>query len=57
MAKGKKVVDFDMQENPPTKEDLLKAMLSSTGNLRAPTVRQGATLLIGFSEETYDAVL
>ena len=34
-------------------EMLLKAMLGPTGNLRAPTVRKGTTLLVGFNEETY----
>lgn len=28
-------------------------MLGPTGNLRAPTVRAGATLLVGFNEDAY----
>ena len=32
-------------------------MLGPTGNLRAPTVRSGKTLLVGFNEEKYAAVL
>lgn len=53
-AKGKKVVVFDMKKSPPDEETLLAAMLGPTGNLRAPTVRKGATVLIGFDQETYD---
>ena len=28
-------------------------MPGPTGNLRAPTLRKGTTLLVGFNEETY----
>jgi hypothetical protein len=32
---------------------VLEAVLGPTGNLRAPTLRVGKTLLVGFSEEVY----
>lgn len=32
-------------------------MLGPTGNLRAPTFRIGRTLVVGFHEETYRALL
>lgn len=32
-------------------------MLGPTGNLRAPTLRVGRTLVVGFDEETYRKVL
>lgn len=38
-------------------EELLAAMLGPTGNLRAPTIRSGNTLLVGFDEKTYNSVL
>jgi arsenate reductase-like glutaredoxin family protein len=53
VAKGKKVVTFNMKHNPPGDETLLKHMLGPTGNLRAPTVRRGKTLLVGFNEEEF----
>ena len=53
VAKGKNVVTFDMKNNPPDDETLLKHLLGPTGNLRAPTVRRGKTLLVGFSEEEF----
>ena len=38
-------------------EDLLSAMLGPTGNLRAPTIRSGKTLLVGFDESVYKQVI
>ena len=32
-------------------------MLGPTGNLRAPTLRVGRTLIVGFDQETYRRVL
>jgi arsenate reductase-like glutaredoxin family protein len=53
VAKGKKVLSFDMKKNPPDDETLLKHLLGPTGNLRAPTVRKDKTLLVGFNEEEF----
>ena len=55
-AKGKKVVTFDMKADPP-EEELAAALLGPTGNLKAPSLRLGDTLLVGFSEEAYRQVL
>ncbi|MCG8406032.1 MAG: hypothetical protein MI923_12620 [Phycisphaerales bacterium] len=57
VAKGKKVVEFNMKKNPPSEPELLKAMLGPTGNLRAPTIRKGKTLLVGFNDEEYARAL
>ena len=46
-----------MKRDPPDAETLLKHMLGPTGNLRAPTIKKGKTVLMGFHEETYQAVL
>ena len=53
VAKGKKVVAFDMKRGAPSDDDLLGHMLGPTGNLRAPTIRRGKTLLVGFNEDAY----
>jgi arsenate reductase-like glutaredoxin family protein len=53
VAKGKKVVRFDMKKDRPDDATLLSHLLGPTGNLRAPTVRKGKTLYVGFSDETY----
>ena len=57
VAKGKKVVSFDMKRAAPSDAELLAVMLGPTGNLRAPTWRKGRTLVVGFDEATYTKVL
>lgn len=54
VAKGKKVSDFS-----PAKEaeaEVVDAMLGPTGNLRAPTLRKGKTVVVGFNEDAYEDV-
>lgn len=46
-----------MKKDRPDDPTLLAHVLGSTGNLRAPTIRKGKTLLVGFNEEAYAAVL
>ena len=57
VAKGKKVVTFDMKKDPPDDDTLAAHLLGPTGNLKAPTLRIGDTLLVGFSEEAYRETL
>jgi hypothetical protein len=56
-ARGKKVVVFDMKKAPPDDDTLSAHLLGPTGNLKAPTLRVGETLLVGFGEEAYRQVL
>ena len=53
IAKGKKLVTFDMKKNAPDDETLVSQMLGPTGNLRAPTIVQGKTVYVGFNEDAY----
>src|SRR5947209_19748081 len=53
VGKGKKVTVFDMKKEPPDDDTLAAHLLGPTGNLKAPTLRVGDTLLVGFSEEAY----
>lgn len=53
IARGKKTVTFDMRRSPPDDDALLAHLLGPTGNLRAPTLRKGATFLVGFGDEAY----
>ena len=53
VAKGNTITTFDMRADPPDDATLLAHVLGPTGNLRAPTVRKGNTLLVGFHEEVY----
>jgi hypothetical protein len=57
VGRGKKVVTFDMRKEPPDDDTLAAHLLGPTGNLKAPTLRKGRTLLVGFSEEAYRQVL
>jgi arsenate reductase-like glutaredoxin family protein len=56
-GRGKKVVAFDMKNDPPDDDTLLAYLLGPTGNLKAPTLRRGKTLLVGFNEEAYRQTL
>jgi hypothetical protein len=56
-ARGKKVVVFDMKNEPPDDDTLAAHILGPTGNLKAPTLRIGGTLLVGFGAEAYHQVL
>jgi arsenate reductase-like glutaredoxin family protein len=53
VAKGKKFVTFDMKKDPPNDAALAAHLLGPTGNLRAPTIRLGPSLLVGFNEDVY----
>ena len=37
-------------------KELVEAMLGPTGNLRAPTLIVGKTVLVGFNDEVYTGV-
>jgi arsenate reductase-like glutaredoxin family protein len=56
-SKGKQVVHLDLKKAKPDKAALLGLLLGPTGNLRAPTLRKGRTLLVGFDEAAYAKVL
>jgi arsenate reductase-like glutaredoxin family protein len=56
-AKGKRVIHVDLRKGKPDRAALLGLLVGPTGNLRAPTLRKGRTLLVGFDESTYKQVL
>ena len=56
-AKGKRVERVDLRAARPDEATLERLMLGPTGNLRAPTLKVGRTLLVGFDEATYKAIL
>ena len=57
VIKGKKVVHLNLKKEKISDEKLASMMLGPTGNLRAPTVRKGDVLIVGFNDETYESVL
>ena len=53
VAKGKKVTEFS---GGKAGAEVIEAMLGPTGNLRAPTLRRGKTVVVGFNEEAFQKV-
>src|SRR6267142_207860 len=53
VAKGKKVVFFDLKQDKPSDAELHKVLLGPSGNLRAPTIRKGNELYVGFHPEEF----
>jgi len=53
VAKGKKVSEF---KGGSASKDVVDAMLGPTGNLRAPTLRAGKTVVVGFNEEVFEEI-
>ena len=56
-ARGKKVTRLNLRRDRPTQAAIASSMLGPSGNLRAPTVRIGRSLVVGFHVETYKQVL
>jgi arsenate reductase-like glutaredoxin family protein len=56
-AKGKKVERIDLRAGRPDKATIERLMIGPTGRLRAPTLRIGRTLLVGFDEASYRRLL
>jgi hypothetical protein len=50
-------VHLDLTREKPPRTELLGLLLGPTGNLRAPTLRKGRTLIVGFDEPTYTRLL
>lgn len=57
VAKGKKVVEVELKKTKPRLDDLVPLLLGPTGNLRAPLLRTGRKLLVGFDAEAYERLL
>ena len=54
VAKGKKFTDVSLKKDRPDDETLTSMMLGPTGNLRAPTMKVGKTVLVGFHADVYE---
>lgn len=57
VSKGTKAYEIDLKKEPKTAEELQALIIGPTGNLRAPTIRRGKTLFVGFQAETFGAAL
>lgn len=56
-CKGKKVERFELKAGLPDRKTLERVMLGPTGNLRAPTLRVGKTVVVGYDEAVYRELL
>ena len=57
VAKGRKVLTFDLETERPSDEELLAMLLGRSGKLRAPALRTGDTLVVGFNQDVLTGAL
>lgn len=55
-TKGTKVRELDLKTKPSTAE-IEEYVIGPTGKLRAPTLKIGKTMVVGFNESMYKEVL
>lgn len=53
-TKHRKVLHIDLKHSKPNDNVLADILLGPTGNLRAPALKVGSTLVVGFDEQLYD---
>ncbi|NRA74405.1 MAG: hypothetical protein HRU16_00575 [Planctomycetes bacterium] len=46
-----------MQKDAPGDEELAKGIIGPSGNLRAPTLRIGKTVIVGYHDDVYTEVM
>ena len=51
VAKGKKTVHFDLKRARPSDEEIFGLILGRSGTLRAPAIRSGSRLVVGFNPD------
>ncbi len=57
VTRGKKVIHVNLEKDKPKNPELLSLLLGPSGNLRAPTMRKGKTVIVGFEESMYEKAL
>ncbi len=57
VAKGKTVLHFDLENEPLTDDELLALLLGRSGKLRAPTLKTGRRLLVGYNRALLETTL
>ena len=56
VAQGK-VLHFDLKTERPADDELLGLLLGRSGKLRAPALRRGARLIVGYNQELLPTTL
>jgi len=57
VTSGKKILEFDDIKNTSKiddNEEMMKKIIGRSGNLRAPSLRIGSNLYVGYNEELYE---
>jgi len=57
VAKGKKVLHFDLTVERPSDDELLALLLGRSGKLRAPAIRAGTTFIVGYNPEILEVLV
>ena len=52
-VKGKKILRFSLTKEQQPSDALLSAVIGPSGNLRAPAIRAGKILVVGFHPDVY----
>lgn len=60
-SKANKVIalrgEADLKNDPPDDDTLAALLLGPTGNLKAPTILVGKTMIVGFNRKAYETLL
>jgi hypothetical protein len=56
-VRGRRVLHVDLRAGVPSRADLRRLLLGPTGRLRAPTLRVGRTVIVGYEGALFDRVL
>ena len=51
VAKGKKTLHFDLENDRPPDDEILGHILGRSGTLRAPAIRAGTRFVVGFNPD------
>jgi len=51
VTRGKKILELDPKSDT---EEILSTAIGRSGNLRAPSMRQGKLLIVGYNDEVYN---
>ena len=57
VARGKKLLHFRLDDDSVNEEELLGVLLGRSGTLRAPAIRVGEQMVVGFHTDAYTKVL
>lgn len=57
VANRSRIARHDLTSDRPDDDALAALMLGPSGNLRAPTIKMGTTMLVGFDAEMYTDAL